>query len=84
MRSPGGMFLEEVDPRDIDASFFGLSAIEATAMDPQQRQLLEVTFEALESAGLGLSALNGQEYGCFVGSFASGKVLVPCAILIPP
>ncbi|KAI9658404.1 MAG: Type I Iterative PKS [Bathelium mastoideum] len=71
MRSPGGMFLESVDPRDIDASFFGLSAVEAAAMDPQQRQMLEVVYEALESAGIDLARLDGQAFGCFVGSFAS-------------
>ena len=78
MRSPGGMFLENIDPRDIDAHFFGLSRVEATAMDPQQRQLLEVVYESLESAGIGLEALRGKEYGCFVGSYASGRFLMRC------
>ena len=75
MRSPGGMFLENVDPRDIDAQFFGLSRVEATAMDPQQRQLLEIVYESLESAGISLEALSGQDFGCFVGSYASGMSL---------
>lgn len=35
MTSPGGMFLENIDPRDIDARFLGLSIGEAIAMDPQ-------------------------------------------------
>ena len=72
MRTPGGMFLENVDPRDIDAQFFGLSRVEATAMDPQQRQLLEVVYEGLESAGISLETLSEQDFGCFVGSYASG------------
>ena len=25
MQAPGGMFIEDIDPRDIDAQFFGLS-----------------------------------------------------------
>ena len=72
MRSPGGMFLEHIDPADIDAQFFGLSKAEAIAMDPQQRQLLEVVYEGLENAGITLESLKGQPVGCFVGSYASG------------
>ncbi|KAK1140322.1 Type I Iterative Polyketide synthase (PKS) [Aspergillus melleus] len=60
MRSPGGMFLEYVDPADIDAQFFGLTRAEAIAMDPQQRQLLEVVYEGLENAGIPLELLRGQ------------------------
>lgn len=33
-----------------DASFFGLTAAEANAMDPQQRFLLETTYRALENS----------------------------------
>ena len=72
MRTPGGMFLESINPADIDAQFFGLSRAEATAMDPQQRQLLEVVYEGLENAGITLEQLRGQDVGCFVGSYASG------------
>ncbi|CBF79115.1 hypothetical protein AN7084.2 [Aspergillus nidulans FGSC A4] len=71
MRTPGGMFLESINPADIDAQFFGLSRAEATAMDPQQRQLLEVVYEGLENAGITLEQLRGQDVGCFVGSYAS-------------
>lgn len=72
MRSPGGMFIEDVDVRDVDAPFFGLSRTEAIAMDPQVRQVLEVVYEGLESAGIPIESINGQPYGCFVGSFAGG------------
>jgi acyl transferase domain-containing protein len=51
MRSPGGMFLEIIDPRDFDASFFKISRMEATAIDPQQRPLLEVVYD-IHSAAL--------------------------------
>jgi len=71
MASPGGMFLQGVDPRDIDAQFFRLSGIEATSMDPQQRQLLEVVYEGLENGGVTLDQLDGAPVGCFVSSFAS-------------
>lgn len=72
MRSPGGMFLEDVDPQDFDAQFFGISRTDAIAMDPQQRQLLEVVYECLENAGLTLEDLDGAPVGCFVGSYAVG------------
>ncbi|MCJ1391686.1 hypothetical protein MMC18_004551 [Xylographa bjoerkii] len=70
MRSPGGMFLEKIDPRDFDAQFFEIPRMDATAMDPQQRQLLEVVYESLENAGITLQALSGSPVGCFVGSYA--------------
>src|SRR5271169_3909151 len=44
MRSPGGMFCESIDPKDFDAQFFNVSYVDAIAMDPQQRQLLEVVY----------------------------------------
>ena len=74
MRSPGGMFLESIDPKDVDARFFALSRADAISMDPQQRQLLEVVYEGLENAGISLGMLKGQAYGCFVGSYASGMI----------
>ncbi|KAI0406534.1 putative polyketide synthase [Xylaria palmicola] len=70
MASPGGMFLQDVDVRDIDAQFFRLSGIEAVSMDPQQRQLLEVVYEGLENGGVTLEQLDGAPVGCFVSSFA--------------
>jgi hypothetical protein len=70
MPSPGGMFLQGVDPRDLDAQFFRLSPIEATSMDPQQRQLLEVVYEGLENAGITMDDVNGAAVGCFIASFA--------------
>ena len=46
----GGYFIQE-DTRAFDNEFFGINNLEATYMDPQQRKLLEVAFECLESAG---------------------------------
>lgn len=73
MRSPGGMFLEKINPRVFDAQFFGISRTDAIAMDPQQRQLLEVVYECLENAGLRMEELDGARFGCFVGSYAVGR-----------
>jgi acyl transferase domain-containing protein len=44
-----GYILEGAE--DFDASFFGFSPREAAVIDPQQRQLLECAYEALERAG---------------------------------
>ena len=74
MRSPGGMFLENIDPRVFDAPFFGISRTDAIAMDPQQRQLLEVVYECIENAGLRMDDLDGARFGCFVGSYAVGRL----------
>ena len=55
------------NPADFDASFFGLSPREAINTDPQQRMLLEVSWHALEDAGLRPSALRGADVGVYVG-----------------
>lgn len=36
-------------------------------MDPQQRHLLEVSYEALENAGIPLSSVAGTDVGVFIG-----------------
>jgi acyl transferase domain-containing protein len=44
---PGGYFLDD-HPEDFDPTFFKLSPVEAMWMDPQQRKLLEVVYEAFD------------------------------------
>lgn len=62
----GGNFLKE-DLGLFDAPFFSLTAQEATSMDPQQRILLECTFEALDSAGIPKHDIIGKNMGVFIG-----------------
>ncbi|KAI0543352.1 reducing type I polyketide synthase [Xylaria curta] len=64
----GGYFLEE-DVGLFDPSFFNLSSEVAAAMDPQIRMLLELTFEAMESAGIPLEKMAGSRTGVYAGSF---------------
>lgn len=61
----GGAFLEDI--RGFDAEFFKISPQEAPAMDPQQRILLQVVYEAIEDAGLRLEDLQKGKTGVFVG-----------------
>ncbi len=50
------------DAAGFDAAFFGISAREARAIDPQQRVLLEVCWEALESAGIDPARVDGHRH----------------------
>jgi acyl transferase domain-containing protein/acyl-CoA synthetase (AMP-forming)/AMP-acid ligase II len=68
-RCLGGGFL--ADPGGFDAGFFGITPEEAEAMDPQQRVVLEVAWEALENAGIPLDELRGTDTGVFLGMMAS-------------
>lgn len=65
-----GHFLDE-DITAFDSKFFSISPAEAVSMDPMQRMLLEVVYEATENAGIPLSRLAGSDTGCYVGCFSN-------------
>jgi len=60
-----GGFLSDV--KTFDAAFFNLAPREAITLDPQQRLLMEVAWEALENASIPPVELNGSPTGVFVG-----------------
>ena len=60
-----GSYLEDI--LSFDNTFFGISNQEARTMDPQQRILLEVVYEAIEDAGMRLEDLQRCRTGVFLG-----------------
>ena len=57
---------------DFDPAFFGVGPSEALAMDPQQRMFLELSWEALERAGIEPGGLRGSATGVFAGVYTQG------------
>ncbi len=60
-----GTFLDDLP--GFDAEFFGVSPREAELMDPQQRLALEVSWEALEHAGVPPKSLAGTDTAVLMG-----------------
>ena len=60
-----GAFIEGIEW--FDSRFFRISPVEARLMDPQQRMMLETSWEALEDAGIDPDGLRGSQTGVYAG-----------------
>ncbi|WP_373195751.1 type I polyketide synthase [Mycobacterium marinum] len=67
MTTKWGAFVADI--AGFDAEFFGITPREAASMDPQQRMLLEVTWEALEHAGIPTESLAGTRTAVMMGVY---------------
>ncbi|AGL16701.1 type I polyketide synthase [Actinoplanes sp. N902-109] len=61
-----GAFLDDIE--GFDADFFGISPREADFLDPQQRVMLELAWEALHHAGVPPLSLRGTDTGVYVAA----------------
>ncbi|MEX2982320.1 beta-ketoacyl synthase N-terminal-like domain-containing protein [Streptomyces sp. C36] len=61
-----GSFLDDIE--GFDAEFFGISPREADFLDPQQRFMLELSWEALADAGIPPLSLRGTDAGVYVAA----------------
>ncbi|KAL3470364.1 thiolase-like protein [Aspergillus californicus] len=53
------------DPAAFDNDFFGINGVEAKAINPRQRLMLEVAYETFENAGIPLEELEGSQTGVY-------------------
>ena len=60
-----GAYLDRID--QFDATFFRVSPVEAELLDPQQRMMLETSWQALEDAGIDPDRLKGSRTGVYAG-----------------
>ena len=78
---PGKIYVKQAgflqEPFDVfDPLFFDMTPREVANLDPQQRFLLEVTFEAIDDAGLQIERLKGSDTGVFIGGFGADNLLL--------
>lgn len=71
-----GGFLDDVD--HFDASFFGISPREAPHVDPRQRKMLEISWEALEDAGIPPQTLAGTATGVYIATLSNDYDVMLC------
>lgn len=70
------------DIKKFDAAFFGMSPKEAEALDPQQRMVLEMAWEAFEDAGIAPSEAAGTKTAVYIGAASTDMGMIhaddPC------
>lgn len=71
-----GGYLDQNVVTDFDAEFFAMSPIEVERIDPQQRLMMELTWEALEHARIPASDLRGESVGVYIGTSTSDFQLI--------
>lgn len=64
------------DVRLFDGRFWGMSAKEAESLDPQQRMILEMTWEAFEDAGIPPSKMAHSDTAVFIGAASADMAIV--------
>ncbi|WP_067899132.1 type I polyketide synthase [Nocardia vaccinii] len=77
--APGRMYTRHASFVDepfarFDSDFFGISRREAATLDPQQRRLLQVSWEALDDAGVA-GHVSGSTVGTFIGGFTNDNAV---------
>ncbi|KAB8235179.1 type I polyketide synthase [Aspergillus alliaceus] len=75
MRTQRGFLIDD-DARLFDHAFFGITGRETETLDPSQRKLLEVVYEALENGGETWDSISGSRTGVYVGNFALDHLLI--------
>ncbi|MEU1961846.1 polyketide synthase Pks13 [Nocardia sp. NPDC019304] len=71
-----GGYLDQDVVKGFDAEFFAMSPLEVERVDPQQRLMMELTWEALEHARIPASQLKGESVGVFIGTSTSDFMLI--------
>ncbi|WP_084478523.1 polyketide synthase Pks13 [Nocardia jejuensis] len=79
-----GGYLDQEVVKSFDAEFFAMSPVEVERVDPQQRLMMELTWEALEHARIPANTLKGEPVGVFVGSSTNDFMLIAAASLGAP
>lgn len=74
IRAKQGGFLSE-SVLEFDSLFFNMSPRESESLDPQQRMLLEIVYEAMEDSGMTLEAFKGSNTSVFIGGFILDNLL---------
>ncbi|MGS2810678.1 HAD-IIIC family phosphatase [Nocardia sp. MW-W600-9] len=70
-----GGYVDGIDR--FDAAFFGIGPREAAVMDPQQRVMLQLAWEAIERSGRDPRTLHGSATGVYLGVYSTGYLADP-------